>query len=412
MLNRWRAQRASAYQLLHYWDDPTDAGRFETSGKMIEPALRAAVRQIALRDDAPPIDPAFSSTLLNQLLSAYPERPATSTDSSRRFTAPANGRAPAAPAPMPPAHPRLSGAFSIASTAVLLLLIGMGLVIWNMSRSDVPAIIPLRSETISSGIAIETLLEQEIPAGQLPENSTNQIGAGEFILEPGMTMAGRPSACDDVPVLNIGYVVSGVLELSAPDQFELTRAGGQSEIVSADMEARLGAGDSWILLSDTPRPMLRMTNVGTVTAHVLQSEWWLDKTCLTAGPTLRWGDSKYVYDFDRTRPVRISLETATIPAGTTLSPDEAARLGLSESDDIIFCVIGVQAGSLIESWVPDALTGAAMPATEPQLVATTAATQSWTISQNLSPPEGQERQFSAGEGEPLQVTIYTFVYDD
>jgi hypothetical protein len=411
MLNRWRAQRASAYQLLHYWDEPTDAGHSETSGNTIEPALRAAVQQIALRDDAPPIDPAFSSTLLNQLLSAYPERPATSTDSSWRFTAPANGRAPAAPAPMPPAHPRLSGAFSIASTAVLLLLIGMGLVIWNMSRSDVPAIIPLRSETISSGIAIETLLEQEIPAGQLPENSTNQIGAGEFILEPGMTMAGRPSACDDVPVLNIGYVVSGVLELSAPDQFELTRAGGRSEIVPSGTDARLGAGDSWVYFSELG-PGLRKTNAGTENARFVASEWWLDKTCAIAKPTVTWGSIKYIYDFDRSRPVRISIETALIPPGTTLSPDEADRLGLSESDDFIFCVIGVQAGSLIESWVPDALTGAAMPATEPQLVATTAATQSWTISQNLSPPEGQERQFSAGEGEPLQVTIYTFVYDD
>jgi hypothetical protein len=304
---------------------------------------------------------------------------------------------------------------SAGSVVLVLLAIVAGAFIWNANREPAPAIIPLHSETTAGGVVIQTILEEHVPSGMLPGDPTKWIASFKFSLEPGEAWRDKPSPCQLARQYVVGIVESGTLAMVNTGPFEVTRSDGTTESIQAGERADLRAGDSWVYLSDRTETNVQKWNPGTAPVVAYQTDWALDESCESTplNPEWLWHDSTYGATFDPARPAVVTFEQVFVQPGAMISWEDAARIGFASDESVVFSVIGVESGTIAEAIVPEALLEPTLSQQEPVEPRIFGPGEAWS-SKLLARPldEGFEREFRAGDDEPLVLTVIAWSYDD
>jgi hypothetical protein len=176
----------------------------------------------------------------------------------------------------------------------------------------------------------------------------------------------------------------------------------------------LNNGDRWIYFSGSTETYAGKRNGGTEPVEVIESAWAFGDSCIIRPENAErlWSDWQYAYDFDSSRPIVATVERATVPPGAQLTPEEVQRLGLGTSERDVFRMIAVEAGTLEEVWVPDALTQSEPAQLETDNKRTLQPGSVWTLQTSLTPPEGWEREFRNASDEPMTLAIVAWTYGD
>jgi hypothetical protein len=420
MFDRWRNRNATAQRLMLYWDEVLEGA--SPAQPALDATLTTAVHQIHARDGAPPIDPGFSTRLLEELTSTVYGSWSDQSETlpvAVAHSIPANGLArPMRSAPTDTASRRGRERFALASAALMLVLIaGLIAALFALSSRDdedlppVPAIIEgSPAATPAPDLVSQTLFEQHFDAGELHLTDDDFFIWNRYSIAPGMALE-YPNACG-APKLVISFVESGVYTVRAKGQMQVTR-GGMTETVPPETEVMLAAGDSLLYRNESGDRFTGFSNAGPDPLVVTEAIWRLNE-CVEGPPEnmeVMWDSYDYAPAIDPGRPLSITLRRITAQPGVILSEEGPHAAGWLPSSDRALERIYVEAGNLEliqfdlnDEGTPNAQSVYQYPEGRTGIGGT------FTLDLDMNPPETTFHLDNSGDV-PLVITVFTVAYE-